>query len=141
MSTLTNEVFVGQWSYRSMNNNPDLSVEFNDLQFGKGTITIEEAPMNQLKGTIGGPGWELELQGSISYGNPFEVRFQGKGIIGGEEWIYNYVGYMVAPWVNGVKEVPSIVGSIVRVIPHSGGQGETIHPAGVVASWYAVKQD
>ena len=141
MSTLSDNVFVGEWSYRSLDNNPDLSVSFNDLQFGMGTIKIEEAPMNQLKGTIGGPGWELELQGSMSYGNPMEIRFQGKGVISGEEWIYNYVGYMVPPWCNGVNEVPSIVGSIVRVIPHSGGSGETIHPAGVVASWYAVKAD
>lgn len=135
-----NEILLGNWSYRSLINNTDLSVAFNDLQFGQGTIRIDESPMNELKGLIYGPGWSLDLKGSVNYGSPFEIRFQGKGIVGGEEWIYNYVGYMVQPWVNGVSQPQTMVGSIVRVIPHSGGSGQTIHPAGVVASWYAVKQ-
>lgn len=136
-----NDILLGNWSYRSLINSPDLATEFNDLQFGKGTIQIEASPMNEFQGKIFGPGWSLDLKGSVNYGSPFELRFQGKGVIGGEEWIYNYVGYMVQPWVNGEHQTPSIVGSIVRVIPHSGGSGQTIHPAGVVASWYAVKQD
>lgn len=135
-----NEILIGNWSYRSFNNNPDLSVEFNDLKFGSGTIRIDESPINEFKGLIYGPGWSLDLKGSVNYGSPFEVRFQGMGVVGGEEWIYNYVGYVTQPWVNGINQVPSITGSIVRVIPHSGGSGMTIHPAGVVASWYAVKQ-
>ncbi|RED97887.1 hypothetical protein [Marinoscillum furvescens] len=136
-----NELLLGNWSYRSLLNNPDLSVAFNDLQFGKGTIRIDESPVNEFKGLIYGPGWSLDLKGSVNYGSPFELRFQGKGVVGGEEWIYNYVGYMVQPWVDGNNQPPTIVGSIVRVIPHSGGSGQTIHPAGVVASWYAVKQE
>ena len=35
---------------------------------------------------------------------------------------------------------PAIAGSVLRVIPHSSGDGGT-SPAGVVASFYAVKQD
>jgi len=42
-----------------------------------------------------------------------------------------------------VQQVPAMVGSIVRTIPHSGsapkGKPPPINPAGVVASWYAVK--
>ncbi len=130
--------FVGEWTYRSLLNDADLSTEFNNLQFGKGTIVIEEAKPEVLTGTIGGPGWSLALTGSRSYGNPMEVRFEGKGVVGGEEWIYAYVGYLVPQWPNGVNQVPAMVGSIVRVIKHSsnGGRGES--PAGVVASWYAV---
>lgn len=136
-----NDLLLGNWSYRSLLNNPDLSVAFNDLQFGMGTIRMDESPMNAFKGLIYGPGWSLDLNGSVNYGSPFELRFQGKGVVGGEEWIYNYVGYMVQPWVDGINQPPTLVGSIVRVIPHSGGSGKTIHPAGVVASWYAVKQE
>lgn len=127
---------VGKWSYRSFLSNPDLSTPFNDLEFGSGTISIDDAPMGVLQGSIGGPGWSLNLSGSINYGDPYSVRFQGKGVIGGEEWIYDYIGYVVKPWPNGVNQVPAITGSIVRTIPHSKGAA----PAGVVCSWIAVWQ-
>jgi hypothetical protein len=132
-------VFVGKWSYRSWRNETDLNVEPNDLLFGSGTIEIVEAPMQILQGTIGGEGWQLELFGSRSYGNPMTVRFQGKGTISGAEWIYDYIGYLVPEWPNGVDQKTAMVGSIVRTIPHPSGSGTA--PAGVVCSWYAVKQD
>lgn len=135
-------VLLGNWTYRSFLSDTDVSAEFNSLEFGVGTIVIEEAPMQVLKGTIGGSGWSLDLQGSIGYGNPFTLQFQGKGVIGGAEWIYNYVGYLVPDWVNGVQQVPAMVGSIVRVIPHpTGPNGKSTAPAGYVAQWIAVKQD
>lgn len=62
-------IFVGKWSYRSFLNEPDLSVQPDSLLFGMGTIEIVDAPMNILKGTIGGSGWSLELHGSRSYGS------------------------------------------------------------------------
>lgn len=127
---------AGKWTYRSFLNNADLSADFNSLEFGRGTITIQEAPMGVLEGTIGDTGWSLELNGSINYGDPYSVRFQGKGTIGGEEWIYDYTGYVIKPWPNGVNQVPAMTGSIVRTIPHSQGKA----PAGVVCSWIAVWQ-
>ncbi|MEN3331102.1 MAG: hypothetical protein V7641_467 [Blastocatellia bacterium] len=133
-------ILVGNWTYRSFLNDPDLSTQFNDLEFGLGTITISAAPMNEFKGTIGGPGWQLQLKGSINYGNPFTVRFQGTGVVGGEEWKYDYIGYVVRPWPNGVNQRIAMVGSIVRTVPHSSGNGGT-SPAGVVCSWIAVRQD
>ena len=42
MSTSRNP-FVGSWTYRSLLNDPDPKKQFNDLQFGLGTIVIEEA--------------------------------------------------------------------------------------------------
>ena len=75
-------VFVGNWSYRSWLNDTDLATEPNDLLFGKGTIVIEEGPMEILTGTIGGEGWSLDLHGSRSYGNPGTVRFRGAGVVG-----------------------------------------------------------
>ena len=141
---MSDNPFVGSWSYRSFNNDPDLSIAFNDLQFGIGTIVIEEAPMQLLQGTIGGDTWSLTLKGAREYGNPMHVRFQGTGVNNGEQWIYDYDGYLVPAWPNGVQQVPAIVGSIVRTVPHSGsppkdGGPAPVHPAGVVASWYAVK--
>src|SRR5205807_460582 len=72
--------------------------------------------------------------------NPFTLRFQGKGVVDGEEWIYDYVGYVIRPWPNGADQRMAMVGSIVRTIPHSSGNGGTA-PAGVVCSWIAVRQD
>jgi hypothetical protein len=38
-----------------------------------------------------------------------------------------------------VDQIAAIVGSVIRTIPHSGSQPGTVNPAGVVASFYAVK--
>lgn len=132
--------FVGNWTYRSFLNDPDISKAANDLLFGEGTLTIAEKSETELSGTIGGPGWSLDLRGGFGYGSPMQVRFQGKGVVGGEEWIYDYIGWLVPVWPNSTDrlEVPAIVGSVVRTIPHSGDGGST-NPAGVVASFYAVR--
>ncbi|SMC27432.1 hypothetical protein SAMN02745857_02847 [Andreprevotia lacus DSM 23236] len=128
---------TGTWTYRSLQNDPDVNTAFNDLEFGRGNIDIEAAPQGVFKGRIYGPGWELQLNGSISYGNPNTVRFQGRGVVGGEEWIYDYIGYLSPPWPNGIDQRPALAGSIVRTIPHASGAGG-VSPAGVVCTWYAV---
>lgn len=134
--------FVGSWTYRSLLNNADVTTDFKDLEFGRGTIVIEENQMDLLTGTIGGPGWSLNLHGSRAYGSPMKVRFQGKGLVGGEEWIYDYIGWLVPVWANSdsTLQTAAIVGSVTRTIPHSSGNGGTA-PAGVVASFYAVRAD
>ena len=78
---MSDNPFVGSWTYRSLLNDTDINAAFNDLEFGVGTIVIEEAPMQLLDGTIGGDGWSLALKGAREYGNPMHVRFQGKGVI------------------------------------------------------------
>lgn len=133
-------VLLGDWTYRSFNNDPDESATFDSLEFGAGTIRVEASEMNEFRGLIFGPGWSLDLKGSSNWGNPFEVRFQGTGTVGGAPWVYDYVGYVIRPWPNGVNQRMAMVGSIVRTIPHPDGARGTA-PAGVVASWIAVKQD
>jgi len=76
------------------------------------------------------------LKGSRAYGNPMQARFQGVGEIDGERWVYDYQGYLVPDWPDGVNQVAAIVGSVIRTVAHSGGNA----PAGVVCSFYAVKQ-
>jgi hypothetical protein len=136
---MSDNPFVGAWTYRSLLNDPDLNAAFDNLEFGRGTIEIREDAMQILAGAIGGPGWSLALKGSREYGTPMRVRFQGVGIVGGEQWIYDYEGYLVSHWPNGVQQRPAIVGSVIRAISHSGGEPGTVAPAGVVASFYAVK--
>lgn len=69
-----------------------------------------------------------------------QVRFEGRGVVGGEEWIYDYIGWLVPVWPNSKARLQraAIVGSVVRTIPHSSGSGG-VAPAGVVASFYAVR--
>ncbi len=134
--------FVGSWTYRSLNNDPDLQTDFNDLEFGLGTLVITETGPAELGGTIGGPGWSLDLHGSFGFGSPMQVRFQGKGTVGGEQWIYDYIGWLAPIWPSSTdaQQVPAFAGSVTRTIPHSSSGGGT-SPAGVVASFYAVRQN
>ena len=133
-------ILVGTWTYRSFVSDPALATPFNDLEFGRANLRIDPAPMHEFKGLIYGEGWQLDLKGSTHYGYPFVVRFQGKGMVGNEEWIYDYLGFLVPPWPNGINQRPAITGSIIRTVPHSAGEGN-VAPAGVVCSWIAVKQD
>ncbi|NES21756.1 MAG: hypothetical protein F6K41_23235 [Symploca sp. SIO3E6] len=137
---MNNNPFVGSWTYRSLLNEPDINTPFNNLEFGRATIVIEEADFQLLQGTIGGDGWSLALHGSRTYGYPMQARFQGKGLVNGEEWIYDYIAWLVPNWPNSdaTLERGAMVGSVVRTIPHS-SSGGSIAPAGVVASFYAVR--
>src|SRR5438874_10289870 len=114
--------FVGSWSYRSFYNDPDLNTPLDKLELGAGTLRITAESATTLGGTIGGSSWSLNLRGSFGYGSPMQIRFQGKGLNNGEEWIYDYIGWLVPTWPNSndALERAAIVGSIVRTIPHSG---------------------
>lgn len=137
---MTENPFVGTWTYRSLINDKDVNTDFDKLEFGRGTIVITAESSTTLGGTIGGPGWSLDLHGSFGYGSPAQVRFQGRGLVNGEEWIYDYIGWLVPVWPNSTDNLQraAIVGSVVRTIPHSGSEPGTVNPAGVVASFYAV---
>jgi hypothetical protein len=138
---MSDNPFAGKWTYRSLLNDPDVNTDFDKLEFGRGTLVFEEGPVDLLTGSIGGPGWSLALHGSRAYGSPMQVRFQGKGIVSGSEWIYDYIGWLVPVWPNSdaTKQRAAIVGSVTRTIPHPSNGGTA--PAGVVASFYAVRTD
>ena len=133
--------FVGTWTYRSLINDPNIKTDFDKLEFGRGTLVITASSSTTLGGTIGGPGWSLDLRGSFAYGSPAQVRFQGRGLVSGEEWIYDYIGWLVPVWPNSTDTLQraAIAGSVVRTVPHSGSEPGTVNPAGVVASFYAVR--
>jgi hypothetical protein len=129
--------FAGIWTYRSFINNPDPKVAFNDLEFAVADLNIRDAGFGEFVGrlTFGADG--LALKGTITYGNPFTVRFQGNGDSAGTKgWIYNYQGYLAPAWPDGVDQRAAIVGTIVRTVAHGAG-----NPAGFVASFIAVKRD
>jgi hypothetical protein len=137
MVQIGSDAFVGSWTYRSFVNDPTPGVPFNDLYFAEAELVIEAFDPGNFSGRlILQPGAEMTLKGASSFGNPFAVRFQGRGASPGiEDYVYDYIGYLVPVWPNGVNQVPAIVGSIVRTEPHSGGA-----QPGQVASWIAVKR-
>jgi len=134
----TNHLVDGLYTYRSLLNNPNLSIDFNSLEFGRANFLIE-ANAGKLRGKIYDTGWELELKGSFQYGSPATLWFQGSGIVSGSKWVYDYLCYVVPQIPNGINQVQALVGSVTRAIDHPNGSGGT-SPAGVVASFYAVLQ-
>jgi hypothetical protein len=50
-------------------------------------------------------------------------------------WEYDYNCITGSVWPNGVDQVPSILGTVIRAKPHNGS------PAGVVASFIGVRQE
>jgi len=134
----TEATFVGTWTYRSFLGNPDIKVDFNKLEFARATLLIERAPFGVLRGKLSFDDDYLALKGCISYGNPFTARFLGKGATKGTKgWIYDYLGYLVPMWPDGVEQRPAIVGTVIRTVSHSDGKAK----AGVVASFIAVLRD
>ena len=134
--------FVGNWTYRSFLNDPDITKPFNDLKFAAAVLIFEKSAFGVLSGKLSFGDDFLKLTGAATYGNPFAARFQGVGatpgtIEDGKPWTYDYQGYLVPAWPNGIDQRPAIVGSVIRTVPHSGGQAK----AGVVASFIAVRRD
>ena len=139
----------GIWTYRSWVNDPELVVVNGDdaetskrlgaLLFAEAEFVLEDGEPGVITGRLNmGEIGGLTLFGSVAYGNPFSVRFQGVGMDAGsvsEGWIYDYIGWLVPLWPNGVEQRPAIVGSVVRTVPH--GQSA----AGKVASFIAIKRD
>lgn len=64
-----NGILVGTSTYRSFLNDPDLSTQFNDLEFGRANIRIVPSPMNEFTGLMYDTGFQLKLKGSTTYGN------------------------------------------------------------------------
>lgn len=125
---------TGKWLYRSFVNNPNPN---DDPQlFGQGLLNLKPSDFGLLVGDFDFGQWgKMTVKGNVHFGNPFQLRFQGKGVkgTGAEEWVYDYNGYFIPNWVEGVNQIPAIVGSVIRTEPH--GQAQ----AGVVASFFILK--
>jgi hypothetical protein len=145
-----NNPFVGKWTYRSFINDPDpvdvdppekKAEKIAKLLLFEAELVLEAAPSGEIQGKLNtGAYGTLTVFGSGGYGSPFSIRIQAVGKDKGspsEGWIYDYIGWLIPAWPNGVDQRPSIVGSVIRTVPHSNGQFK----AGEVASFIAVKKD
>jgi hypothetical protein len=136
-------VLEGKWTYRSFLNDPTLmgndAQKLADLLFAEAVFTFQLSSSTMLKGAIDWPGGGLDLQGtvnpdSIGDGPSVEIVGTGRAGTGTAGWEYDYNGRLTHTWPNGVNQAPALVGTVIRAKPHNGA------PAGVVASFIAVKQ-
>jgi hypothetical protein len=135
---------AGKWTYRSFVNTPELvgndPNKALDLIFGEGVFTFEISPDAALKGTLDmGGGFVLDLQGTarpVAQDALLTVDIVGNGRVNTPTagWEYDYRANLAYKWPNGVNQTPALVGTVIRAKPHDG------NPAGVVASFIAVKQ-
>jgi hypothetical protein len=124
---------AGTWAYQSYLNTQDQTV------FGAGIFTFTTPSPDTIQGTLDmGDDLVLDLNGTVTAasGNAaltVHIIGNGRPKTKTDGWEYDYHGFLGYMWPNGVDQVPSLVGTIVRAKPHNGGA------AGVTASFIAVK--
>lgn len=133
----------GKWTYRSYHNSSELIAgdpqKALDLLFGEGVFEFTPVTYVKFNGMFDmGGDYRLELQAEL---NPIEDRstvdiaITGRGIAGTptEGWQYDYRGTFGHRWDDGVDQVPSFVGTVIRTKAHGSA------PAGYAASFIAVR--
>jgi hypothetical protein len=141
---MSNNILGGNWIYRSYLN--DQSFIGDDPQkalnqiFGEGELQFLSNIDQNFKAVLDfGNNMKMDLFGTVinTAGlTPQTLLITGTGREGTStaKWVYQYQGYIVPDWPQGVDQVPAILGTVVRTIPHGSGA------AGVVASFIAIKQ-
>ena len=120
-------ILDGKWTYRSFFNDPafvgDDKQKALDLIFAEATFTFEISGTD-LKGIIDWGSGGLDLKGTVSSASPPTVQIIGTGRPGTETegWRYDYDGALAHEWPNAVKQVPAVVGTVIRVNAHGPGR-------------------
>lgn len=129
----------GHFVYRSLHNNTFIGEDFLKLKFGEGLMTINQEPSGNFAGDFDmGGDYKMSLEGIISsVGNKTHFRMTGKGIpnTATEGWVYAYDGFLVSEWPNGINQLQTIIGSVIRTIEHGTAK------AGYTATFYMVNRD
>lgn len=132
----------GYWSYRSYHNLTKLVGD--DAQaalvriFGEGVFELSQFDDGRIEGGLGmDTGYALRITGSVeTTGNGLGFTLIGEGLDGTATaaWRYDYRGVVGYMWPNGVDQVPSLLGTVIRVKAHGPNA-----PAGYTASFIAVR--
>ena len=129
--------FIGNWTYRSLRNLP-MGTPFTNLKFAEAVMRFQRISGDSIFGVLDmGIGYALNLKGKLTTSNDATTFYiQGDGVpnTGTANWEYDYQGYVVPKWKNGVKQVDACTGSLIRAKPHDGA------PAGETASFYMIRQ-
>lgn len=133
-------MLTGQWTYRSFVNSPalvgsDAAAALAQI-FGEGVFDFAVDGDGAVDGRLDmGAGYALTISGEEKAEGGFALI--GLGIAGTatEGWRYDYHGRPGYAWPDGIDQVPSLLGTVVRVLAHGPKS-----PAGVTASFIAVRQ-
>lgn len=125
----------GVYIYRSLRNDQNVNTNFDDLEFGRGTMDLIQQD-DIIKGTFDmGEGYKMTMEGTVHSDNTHSfLRMTGYGIPDTvtDKWIYDYYGMIVPDWPEAVKQIPAITGSVIRTVDHGTAK------AGVTSTFYMV---
>ncbi len=132
----------GHWTYRSYRNLTNLVGEDPQaalaLSFGEGVFELHQSDDGRVEGGLGmATGYALRITGSVeTTGDCLGFTLVGEGLDGTATagWRYDYRGVVGYMWPDGVDQVPSLLGTVIRVKAHGPNA-----PAGYTASFIAVR--
>jgi hypothetical protein len=132
----------GSWTYRSYHNIVKLVAQDQQaalaLILGEGVFELHQYDDGRVEGWLGmETGDALRVTGSVgTTGGGLNFTLSGEGLEGTPTagWQYDYRGVVGHKWRNAVDQVPSLLGTLVRVKAHGPNS-----PAGYTASFIAVR--
>jgi hypothetical protein len=109
------------------------------LVFGEGIVSFDPPSGNNVTGTFDmGNGFVLDLKGTMQTSSAGDITVElfgtGRPSTPTANWEYDYKASTAPKWPNGVNQIPTLVGTVIRAKPHDG------QPGGVVASFIEIKR-
>lgn len=109
------------------------------LVFGEGVMAFDPPKGNSVTGTLDmGGGLVLDLKGTMQTSAAGDISVDligtGRDNTPTANWEYDYKATTAPKWPNGVNQIPTLVGTVIRAKPHDGGA------AGVTASFISIKR-
>ncbi|SRR5260221_12183017 len=130
---------LGNYVYRSLHNNQFIGEDFLKLRFGEGFMSITKLTGSKFEGYFDmGNNYLMNLDGEINdVENQLLVNMKGVGKENSptQGWIYEYHGYLVPAWSNGIGQLKTIVGTVIRSADHGTAK------AGYTATFYMVDRE
>jgi hypothetical protein len=130
---------LGRWTYRSFNSNPEVGVDFNELEFGRGELLVEYLCRGTFVGRlILAEDFQFRLNGIAVPGDPPTLRFHGVGDAEGSQGqTYDYLACVMPMWPHETRYRLVMTGSVIRGLK----EGEELPPVRQASTFIAVKRD
>ena len=126
----------GHYVYRSLHNKASIE---DEIKFGEGLMTIIQKETGNFTGDFDmGGDYIMKLEGTMNKdGTNIAFKMTGKGVENTptEGWIYDYQGIVTPNWPNGINQLTTITGSVIRTVDHGNAK------AGYTATFYMVMRD
>jgi hypothetical protein len=119
--------------------NPDIEVEFGDLEFGRGELLVEYVCWGTFIGRLVlGDNYELRLTGTIEPGDPPTINLDGFGDASESNGLhYQYFGCIMPLWPHDPRKRPTFVGTVTRAAPKEGSKDRP----GSASTFVAIKHN